>query len=204
MPKEKKKSLLYYEMIRAGYPAIISYIALDTFDDVDDTNLDAHTPNVGGPWAEEGSGDFSIVSNEVRILNIGANSRARVPVPEDAYTINLDVTAGVNTGFDAWGILFGYVDPSHFYRFNINITDSEAQLVKQNGTDIDLDIAALTVVPSTVYALQLVKNGSSITATVGDITLTATDSEIAGLTAGIYSYIDAANPGVRFDNFSVT
>ncbi len=69
MPKSKKKSLLFYEMYRAGVSAGPPAILIsDTFTDVDSTALSSHTPDVdwiGGGWSYAQGSLFTITGNEL-------------------------------------------------------------------------------------------------------------------------------------------
>ncbi len=190
-------------LLGAGSAVISPAYIYDSFEDVEDTNLDAHTPDTGGSWTEISSGDMTIQSNQVGVVNTGNNSRAWLPVPADSYTIDLEVKAGGDTGYDEWGILFNYQDATHFHRFILNIGDSKAALIRQDGTDNELDSAAITITEGNIYNLRVVKTGSIMVCTVDAITLNADEAPFTGLNVGLMSFIDGAS-AITYDNFTVT
>jgi hypothetical protein len=208
MPKDKKKSLLYYRMMQGSQPADgVNYLAFDTFTDSDATDLEDHTPDVGGPWDEEATGAYQISGNAVVPQTAGDNLQATLPTGTDNFTVMVTITAGGNNGFNVWGISVNHDIPlNRGYRFIINVTNQSWSLFRNDGSEVPLDTDAFTVTPGNDYELKVIKNGSSIECFInGSSVTTQSDGTYTTQSAGIYSYDDSLPNGViAFDNFAVT
>ncbi len=98
MPKGKKKSLLFYEMYRAGISAggLPAILISDSFTDPDSTSLDAHTPDVdwiGGGWSIT-NGTNTIQTNRSEPSVGGAWGMSQIDVGVSDFVITGTVVFG--------------------------------------------------------------------------------------------------------------
>jgi hypothetical protein len=165
-------------------------------DDFEDGNAAGWT-TTGGTW---------IVNNEdSRVLHqssFAANALARTGEPGwRNYTVRADVRPTSFNGLPGFaGVVARANSTAAYYALVIRPDDTVALIRSINGTAITLASAPLAVSAGSTYSLALTVSGQSLTGTVGDVELTASDGFLFTGAAGLVTTWTSAS----FDNVVIS
>lgn len=183
-------------------------LATDHFTGADDTNLTAHTMNVGIGWTA-GEGVFEIQSNKAALITLGGDSFS-VYVTEVSIK-DVTITCVVNLGASgAGGVAFRYTDTSHFWSVILVEGIAKGLTIYENAGGFTKKADVVCAVSfSTAYNLSIVISGATVAATLsgGDLGAPVTvsyNTMASNLTAtkvGLFAELDVT---VVFDDFVVT
>jgi hypothetical protein len=179
-------------------------ILIDTFTAADNTDLSAHTPDVGaGVWSI-GNGSWKINGNMVQQLTAGS---AYYYAIKDAGKVNIDISADIKviTDNQSTGLTFRYVDISNKWKCHILKTAGDAVIYISKNNDVPYGSYPINVVVGSVYNLRVKTIGDTINVywdhatdpclvVVSDIYNTATN-------VGLTEYVDATYKTAFMDNF---
>lgn len=192
--------------------APLAVISSDTFTDTNSTAITAHTMNTGGGWTEVSTCDVDIQSNKASVISSNGGICNVVTQTSDAdVRIVVDVVVP-NTGDYSIGIAFrssSSADNNNGWSADITRSSSgtpQLRLVKTvSGSASVPDAQNLGAVSGTTQTITLDLNGNSISAAVGAVTASTTDSFNASETLhGLYSYTGSPfSATLAWDNWSV-
>lgn len=184
------------------YSSCFQPLVKDMFPDVNGTSLDAHTPNVGGPWVEQ-NGDFDIQVNRANIVNdTGAFPRAIATLTGAA---DLFVRTVVNlpvTGTASGGPVYRYQGNNDFWQVDISDAANQIRLIETNGGVANVRASsAVVIAPATDYTVTVMTLGQDMRGLVDDA------NDIIWTSAFLQSEtrcgIRGKDTGVLFDAFHV-
>jgi hypothetical protein len=124
--------------------------------------------------------------------------------PRDEVHDNVELTLNVqSTGTGAAGIVFRYVDETHFYLFTVRQSTGLVHIYKRDGSTWTV-LASASVGVNWAQAggvnLRVLARDFRLSATVGSATLNVNDSRYPVGRIGIYKF---ALPNTSFDNFAI-
>lgn len=177
-----------------GAQGAVPPLLIDSFTDADATSLASHLSDSGDAWAIV-SGGFVVQSNTVT-RSVGSTSVAVIDTAVSDFKASVDIT--VQSG--GQGLVFRYIDATHFWFAWIDFASQELRLYKVNPTNSVVASRAITVTAGQTYKLSVHAVGSDIFATIdGAYPLQWTDSFNSSATkVGIRS-----GSAATFDNFTV-
>lgn len=192
---------LYLERM---YPASLAQDALDHFTDVDDTDLEAHTMDVGPPtgWVMQNPPE------DIMIMDNGAYphpSYGEIAI----YTVDVDTANGrliVNTHIYSSGtqigLVFRFSDTDNYWLFKIGWVLGGVPLLRKvvAGVATDVDTSG-ALAHAGWYTQKVVLDGDNIKCYLdGVLILETTDSALSGNTeVGLYCLYTSI--GVRWEDF---
>jgi len=173
---------------------------LDTFTDIESTNLEDHTPDLGGPWLVNALETWKIYSNRAGKVNSGLVHRAWIETGLSDCTISVTYNPMSESG--GRSVVFRYIDEANYW--DIHWENNLARLyVYEAGIRILIDTASPPQSTNTDYLITVVLNGNSILVSIdGSPTLSGVSEVHATATKhGIVA--DAWRERQRHDNFTV-
>ena len=166
----KKKGIEPFLLVPVLFAGGISDLVVDSFTDGDGTSLDAHTPDldvVGDGWTEQ-VGSFEIWDNKAQnqsAANVG--TLASIPVGKANVTMDATIRVGNAVGGDNDGLI-ARRDAVNGYYWHVRISSpgNEIQLYEMDAAPTKRASAAVTIDNNTVYELQMICAGTTISGKV--------------------------------------
>jgi len=154
-------------------------------------------------WTTSG-GSWSVVTDGSRVLaQTGTSSDARARAGSASwadYTVSVRVKATAFNGSDRFVAVLARAQSNTSYYYLALRSSNRVELKKLvNGSATTLATGSLTVSTNAWSAVSLRVSGTSLTGTVGGVTLTATDSQFRAGQVGVATF----NASARFDDVTV-
>lgn len=179
--------------------------ASDVFTDANGTDLNAHTPDVGGSWTKNQS-TITIQSNRTQGSLFAGAYYSNNGTPNSAdYDVSADITFVTAAGSGLAGVQARVAGGAHFntYVALYDAGNNRYELRRYSaGALSSLGTSAYTYAQNETHTIKLRVNGSQITMFVDGVSLIDVsngDISAAGL-AGIY-HEDSATHALALDNF---
>jgi len=139
--------------------------AFDTFTDANNTDIDAHTMDIGSGWTQEG-GLLNIQSN--KLAGVTGDSVVYVDSRQADCTIEAYITTG-GISYDV-GIVFNVTDGSNLWLCQlITIYNGIRLYSRSGGTWTEEKLMSTSITTSTTYKLSVVINGDDLDFYLDDV-----------------------------------
>lgn len=184
----------------------MTVVVQDTFTDTDGTSLDVHTPDTqfSGGWTEV-TGNWGITGNQASIGAARDNANATIQTGEADCTITVEALSAVTSsgGTRDTGIAARHSDTNNYWRIGINDFDEIFRITERNGgTNTTRASTSVTINNATYYTVQVVLNGSTITATLDGANEISYGSATLNQTATVHGIVMRGTTD-RVDDFLV-
>lgn len=185
----------------------MTVILQDAFTGGDGTSLDAHTPDIapgGSAWVEA-LGNWQITSNAAALALASNGGHATIETGEADCTITVEANSTTTSSISTRdvGIIARWVDVDNHFRIGINAEADQFRIIERAaGVNSILTTIAVTITPGTLYTVQAVLNGATITATLDGANEISTGLATAGQSSTVHG-ITARETTDRVDDFLV-
>jgi len=166
-PPEVARPLCYFPLL--GDESSLGMIR-DNFTDTNGVSLDAHVMDVGSGWVEY-AGTWQVSNNKAEMTTVGGG-RVAADSGKTDVTITAEVHIGQAGSTLAPGLVGRLADANNFWAVILNQSDLQLQLWEVTGGSGSLrDSAGYYYLPNTTYQLELVLDGTAISATDGNVSV---------------------------------
>jgi hypothetical protein len=203
-----KKIFAAWTLAAALFAPSLAVIHSDTFTDTNGTSLDAHSPNTGNGYDEEGSCEWEIQSNKAEYLSGSALCVASTDVADATVAVTADIGVPNDTNYSV-GIILRGSDASNYWALSIGRDSGGTpalQLSENNAGVFTLrDSENLGAVTNTTQTVTLSVTGNDFTGSIGATQVTYTSSlHNTSTEVGLFTYTGSPySPDGTWDNLSV-
>lgn len=196
---------------------IVNYIT-DNFTDATNTNIQSHTPDLGGAWTQSSAGNLYKInaSNKANFTDVTGGFNEK-PCVIDAGVADFKVECDLTSNFAGTGgnrfwscLVFRYTNDNNFWLVYPNTTVSPPQITladNQGGVFTDRGAAAASeIVSGSPNTVRVQAAGNNINVYVdGTLKISYSSSFNASATkVGLNAHVSGTHSAPTWDNLRVT